>query len=294
MRLTKQQRDMIQKIASRSIWDIYSFVDCFQAKCIASYDWYKVQQNFENDPDVSAYYCARNLSPTPANLIRKEAFEEQAQLGQVDLEMYEQFLPKLEKTYCHHTENACGNEFSFDFYQGVHIADSFEDIIDFLAIWHFLKERALVLEVSQPLTAETVGLFFRREKEKEVPPFKADKASKTVLFCDRRYVGYSTYLLSREHLEICREFLGKRIYPAPGLKLFVKNRFRTQDEIAQLKTLVAAWVAIFVAILVGLLPYLFSAQPSADDVIPSSSITYQEIDETTAASFQMDNNPNSH
>lgn len=288
MRFTKQQRNMIQKIASGNIWDIYSFVDNFQTKRIASFDWYQVQLNFQNDPDVSAYYCPKNLSPTPANLTRKDAFEEKIQLGQANPEMYEQFLPQLEKTYCYHTENACGNEFSFDFYQGVRVADSFEGIIDFLAIWQFLREHALVLEVSQPLTAETVGLFFRREKAGKAPPPKAEKASKTVFFCDSRYVGHDTYHLSTEHLEICREFLGKRIYPAPGLKLFVKNRFRTQDEVAQLKTLVTAWIAIFVALLVGLFPYFFQHRLRAEDATQSSGVNYQGNDEIIATDSQLD------
>lgn len=283
MRFTKQQRNMILKIASGSIWDIYSFVDNFQTRRVASFDWYQVQLNFQNDPDVSAYYCPRNLSPTPANLTRKDAFEEKVQLEQINPEMYEQFLPQLEKTYCHHIEEVCGSEFSFDFYQGVRIADSFEDIIDFLAIWQFLKEHALVLEVGQTLTAETVGLFFRHEEAGDAPPFEAEKASQTVVFCDSRYIGHDTYHLSTEHLEICREFLGKRIYPAPGLKLFVQNRFRTQDEVAQLKTLVTAWIAIFVALLVGLFPYFFQQHLRADDVTQSSGVTYQENDGITAA-----------
>lgn len=289
MRFTKQQRDIIKKINSRNVWDICSFVANFQTEHTVSFDLCQVQQNFQNDPEASDYHCPKNLSPTPANLIRKDAFEKKVKLGQADPEMYEKYISQLEKNYCCHVEDVWGSEFSFDFYQGVHIADSFEDIIDFLVIWQFLREHALVLEVSQTLDVETVGLFFRQAETKEPPPFKVNKASQTVLFCDSRYVGPNTYCLSRDYLEICREFLGKRIYPAPGLKLFVKNWFRTRDEIAQLKTQVTAWIAIFVAIIIGLLPYFFPTHPSSDDAPLSSDITCQENSELTAQSSQLDN-----
>lgn len=288
MHFTKQQRDMIRKIASGSVWDIYSFVDNFQTMRVASFDRCQVQLKFQNDPDVLPYYCPKKLPPTPANLTREDVFEEKVQLGQVDPDMYERFLPKLEKTYYNHTEDVCGSKFSFDFYQGVRVADSLEGIIDFLAIWQFLREHALVLEVSQPLTTQTVGLFFRQEAAGETPPFKAEETSKTVDFCDSRYVGDVTYRLSTEYLEVCRGFLGKRLYPAPGLKLFVKRRFRTQDEIAQLKALVTAWIAIFVALLVGVLPYFFSAHSSADKATPSSDVIYQENSDRAATDSQPD------
>ena len=256
MHFTKQQRNIIQQIFSKNIWDICSFVDYFQTGQVASFDWNQVQLNFQKDPEVSVYYCPKNLSPTPSSLIREDAFKEKKRLGMVDSEMYEPFSPRLEKTYCHHTELVCGSEFSFDFYQGVRIVDSFDDIIDFLAIWQFLREHALVLEVGQPTSAETVGLFFRQEETGEIPPFTAEKTSQTMSFRDRRYTGRKVYRLSEEYLEICRDFLGKRLYPTPGLKLFIKNRFRTQDEVAQFRTMVTAWVAIFVSLLVGVLPSL--------------------------------------
>lgn len=283
MRFTSRQKEIIRKICSKEVWDIFTFVKNFQKEHIVHYDWNQIQQAFQNDTEAVTYYCPKKLSPTPANLIKENEFTDKVREGQIKSEDYKCFNPKLERSYAKRVEQIYGKNFSFDFYKNVRVADSLEDIVEFLAIWQFLRGHALVLEVPQPLTSETVGVFFERieiQEQKQIP-FQIGDTPDTLFFSDRRYITDEVYSLSSDYLEICREFLGKRLYPAPGLKVFVQNHFKTQDEIAQTRNLIAAWVAIIVAILIGLAPYMLQMNTKESDMIQYSEITRQIIDQTS-------------
>lgn len=256
MRFAKNQKEMIRKIASGEVWDILSYVKAFQQTQSARYDWNLVQQSFSQDPEAGCCYCPKNLKPTPANRIKEDVFLEKQAQGQVKAEEYIRLKPQLEKTLGRQIETVGDREFSFDLYAGVEMMESFDRLVEFLAIWQFLRERALVLEVPQPLDGETVGLFFQRQPQGSVPDPEGDKAEGVLRCSDRRYLAQGEYCLSQERLTICGEFLGRRVYPAPGLKLFIQNRFRTWDEAAQSRALWAAWAAIAVSILIALAPYL--------------------------------------
>ena len=275
MRFTKRQKEIIQKIGSGEIWDLFSFVKVFQSQRTARYDWKLVQQAFRADPKAQEHYCAKKLSPTPANLIPADVFVEKLRQKIIDPSEYVRLPAELKKTCAKQEETVLESSFSFDFYQGVPIAASFEELVEFLAIWQLLRRYGLVLDVPQPLTAETVGLFFEESDPDEIPPFVADENSETLCFSDRRYLTGRIYRLSRDHLAICQEFLGRRLYPAPGLKLFIQNRFRTQDEVSQSRSLLVTVLAILVSFIVGLFPYLFSPKDSISDVEKSHKMVEQ-------------------
>ena len=265
MLFTKRQQDMIRGIAAGRVWDIHSFVTAFQPRRTVRYDWERVRRAFDADPEAAVYYYPKNLEPTPANRIREDVFDEKRRRGEVFPDAYARLSPRLDRTCGQQQACAMGKTFPFDFYQGVQVADSFDELVEFLAIWQFLRAHALVLEVGQPLTAETVGLFFRREAPAAPPSPTPERGSGTLHFSDRRYLADQAYCLSQDHLAVCREFLGRRLYPAPGLTLFVQNHFRTQEEISQRRSLTAAWAAIAVSLLIGLAPYFLPSQPFGSD-----------------------------
>lgn len=263
MRFTKQQKKIIQKIHSGEVYDILSFVNIFQQQRIARYDWLSIQQKYREDPMACTYYCPKGLEPTPANLMREDVFTEKQNCHEVDPERYSQLLPSLSNTCANHEEVLYGQHFSFDFYQGVQILDSFENLVDFLSIWQFLRENTLVLEVPQAINATEVGLFFEKMSvpaDTLTPKVQED----TLIFSDRRYLKDGEYRLSEERLVICRKFLGKRIYPAPGLNLFIQNSFRTRDEVMQDRSLAAAWAAIILSLLISLFQYCVPSRDTAN------------------------------
>lgn len=262
MKFTKEQKEIIRAIASEEVWDISSFASRFQLKKTIRYDRKVVKEAFDRDPRVGVRYCPRILNPTPANLVSEEEFVKKCMEGQNLEEEYIRLEPMLEQTQAARKESVRDQVFSYDFYSGVEIINSFDRLVDFLTIWQYLRDQALVLEVSQPLCAETAALFFQREDEKTELTPEGDKVAGVLRFSDLGYLQDGEYRLSRKWMAICDSFLGRRLYPAPGLKWFINNRFRTREEVDQARTLTAAWVGILVAILIALLPYVIPCLPA--------------------------------
>lgn len=255
MHFTDRQKDIIRKIESDEIYDIFSFISTFQLCKLVQYDYNKVRMAFQQDTEAETCYYPKNLTPTLANRISKQIFLKKQGKGEIIAENYVMLKPELQYT-CAKQEELCMDEhFTFNFYTGVEILTDFEALVDFLSIWQFLKEESMVLDTAQPLDVKTVGLFFELNNH-AVPAPEASEETGTLQFSDRKYLGSyhhpgQNYHLSAVHLQICRDFLGRRMYPAPKLKLFLQNKFRTKDEIQQFHALVAAWMAIAVSIVIA-------------------------------------------
>lgn len=287
MRLTKRQKDIIRAIASGEVWDILSFERVFQQTKLERYDLQQVEESFSKDPEAVRCYCPKNLAPVPANLIREEDFLEKVRLGQAEKRDYVCLEPRLERTLAEEKVTVLGQDFFFDLYTGAETMGSFQHLVEFLAIWQLLREQALVLEVPQTLDHETVGLFFQRWPHKSVPTPEGDKQAEVLSFSDRRYLPQGEYRLSEERLAICQEFLGRKLYPAPGINFLIQNGFRTRDEVAHSQAMFVAWVGIIVAVLIALGPYIASfvtEKGSVDESLTTQQETNSFVEEEDVSS----------
>lgn len=253
MGFTDRQKDIIRKIRSGEIYDISSFVSAYQLSRPVQYDRNGVEESFRRDPEAAACYYPKNLAPTPANRIGEETFQARREAGSLDPAGYARLEPALCDACARQEEKAFDQTVEFNFYEGVRILTDFEALVDFLAIWQFLRDNAMVLDVAQPLDEETIGLFFELS-DQEIPAPEAAEEEEILQFSDRRYL--ESYRLSEKYLQICRDFLGRRIYPAPKLNLFIQNNFFTQEEKQQSYALFAAWAAIAVSVVIAVIQCL--------------------------------------
>lgn len=254
MKFTRQQKQLIQNICDGKIFDILSFAQSSGVCESVRYERSEVERAFRGDPQASApYYCAKHLVPTPSELIPEADFQESLKMRTRAAEDYRSYTPQLEWTYSRQSAQALGETFSFDFYKGVEVVKDFGALVDFLAVWQLLRDEALILDVPQPVNRETIGLLFEPLAPKEdIPEMYVEEGQSCLSFSDARYLQGKRYGLSERRLQICGEFIGRRIYPAPKLKLFIKRRFRTSAEVQHTNALIAAWVAILVTILAAL------------------------------------------
>lgn len=253
MGFTDRQKDIIRKIRSGEIYDISSFVSAYQLSTTVRYDRSRAEEAFRQDAEAEACYYPKNLAPTPANRIGEETFQARREAGSLDPAGYARLEPALCDAGARQEETVFDRAFTFDFYEGVRILTDFEALVDFLSIWQYLKEGSMVLDVAQPLDEKTVGLFFEPSNP-EIPAPEAAEDSGILQFSDRRYL--EPYRLSEKYLQICRDFLGRRIYPAPKLNLFIQNNFFTQEEKQQSYALFAAWAAIAVSVVIAVIQCL--------------------------------------
>lgn len=142
----------------------------------------------------------------------------------------------------------------------MYIANSFDDIISFLSLWQYLKSEMLVIELPSDLTNKTLGLFYEKQViPASTQPLSQEEKIKGINFENHTYDdgNYSNgidYKFSTEKCTICKEYLGKKIYPTPELNLYIQRNFKTSEERTQSSALFAAWLAIFVSVALPLIP----------------------------------------
>jgi len=184
------------------------------------------------------------------------------------------------------------HQFSFDFKDtGVFVADNFEDIVDFISLWTYLKSEALILEVDKPVGEKDISVYYQL-----VPKMPQD-SDKTIKLEYNDGKGFSapidsvlerfehgilnevprkritSYMdmnweINKENETMCSEFIGKKILPNSALRAFQKSKYKTREEISQSHSMLVAWIAVaisVIAILIGnVLPLL---QPSEIDYL---------------------------
>ena len=264
MKLNKNQKSILKQIMSGKIFDLYSYIKCFDLGEFISYDKEEIAKLFSQDNICKEYYYPSNLKPLAANVLPAEIFYQKVSSKEIDENKYTYF--SLSLNFCTGIKEVSisNKTYKINFYNGVYVAKSFETIIDFLSLWQYLKSEMLVLEVPNEITPETIGLFF----EKNISSSNVNISSSsnqlkdidysTLSYSDVHYLKKNVYSFSNEHYIICKDFLSKRIYPTPQLKLYIQNKFRTTEEKIQQSALIAAWLAIFVSIFLTFMPYIRS------------------------------------
>ena len=153
-------------------------------------------------------------------------------------------LKPIEITYLEHT-------FSLDFTNnGEYVADHFEDIVEFMTLWAYLRQESLIVEVPREVKAEDLSILFEL-----VPKQQQDKATYTVLgdkkpdsslrpviktidvgdywpttphFLISKY-NDMVWKVNEEHLKNCEEYIGRKILPTGRLKVFAKQGYTTAE-----------------------------------------------------------------
>lgn len=271
MKLSKHQKETIRKIFSGEIYDITSYLKYFGLGTEIKFDKDLIEDSFDTDNLPKKYYCHNSVQRKPSNMLTEADYFQKLQSGELNPNNYTESTLRLSYNTGIKHEIWEGQKFTLNFYEGVYIANSFTDILEFLMIWQFLKSEMLILEVPQNFSPKVLGLFYTKTalyKDNSMPIENRIKNIdyKDFTYDDKYYLN-SNYTLSHEHCFMCKEYLAKRIYPSTRIGLFIKRHFKTYAEETQNKALFVAWLAIFVSIALTFLPYLHKEEnPNLDSI----------------------------
>ena len=306
MRLTKHQEEIVKKIVSEEVYDVPSYLKAFNKGRIVKYNTSDLKQKFyETEQDATykvikeghslyTYHSTKDvglvLFPRTRESITDDEWEYRPARLEEDISPYQE-------TYNEQT-------FTFDFQNnGVFVADKFESVRDFISLWSYLKREALVLEVEKTIEARDIGIYYQL---KPIIPEENNKKIQWHMSRDSITTGglssivsmfehgildkapvrnisdylESTWQIDKDHLLICKEFLGKKILPNSDLNIYVANKFKTTTEIAQHHSLSMARIAIalsIIAILIGNILPLFQA--SNEELLNDTNRNLVEISE---------------
>lgn len=282
MKFSKHQKEILKQISLGNVYDLYSYVKHFGLGELIKYDSDKIHKAFEKDTVPKRLYYAKDLKKNLSNILTPSQFNTKVENHELNAEEYIENTVALKFDAGIQCVEYEGFLYSFDFYEGVFVAKSCADIREFLVLWQYLKSEMLILDISQKCTKETLGLFFEKTEnkvdqlspEKQIAHINLDDFT----YSDRHYLGNETYKISDERCVMYKEYLNKKMCASTALDLFIKKGFRTTEERTQNSALVAAWLAIFVSILLTFGPLVRQSQDDAVLIQKIDGITQEIVD----------------
>lgn len=297
MKFTKHQKETIKHIYTGEIYDIISYLKYFNLGTTIKFDKNKIINSFASDEIPKKYYCHNSLPKKHSNIITETEFAKKLANNEVNPDNYTSY--NLQLSYNTGTKHELweGQTYTLDFYHGIYVANSFDNILEFLTLWQFLISEMLIIEVPHDLSADILGLFYRKESTTIPEDTSINERIKKInienfSYDDQYYLYDNNYTLSYEHCFMCKEYMDKRIYPSTKLGVFINKHFKTYEENTQNRALFVAWLAVFVSITLTFAPYF---QPKDNSDIESitenlknikSSIEEKELSEEL--SIKMD------
>lgn len=261
MKFSKHQKETIELIYSGVIYDIYSYLKHFEKLTFVKIYKEEIEQSFLNDSIPKKFYRRKELQRKRANTLTENEYQEKLRKKEINAQNY--ISENLKLNYCSGIKNVSYKEdtFTIDFYDGIYIPEDFNDILDFLILWQYLKSEMLILEVPKQCSIETLGLFFEQSMSAVELPNSLEEQLECIdysnfMYEDKYYIRDKDYIISQEHYAMCEDYIDKKIYPSTKLSIFIKNNFKTYEELTQNHALFVAWLAVFVSIALTFLPYL--------------------------------------
>lgn len=292
MKLSKHQKETIRLIASRDIYDIPTYLKYFNLGCEIKFSKEKITEQFNTDELPKTFYRRKNLQYSRNNTLTDFEYTEKLKNHQLTPEHYTTEDLKLNYGSGIQQKTFENTTYTIDFYEGVYIPNNFNDIVDFLTLWQYLKSEMLILEVPNPCNAQMLGLFFEPSTANSYSPTSLEEKLKcidysTLTYEDKYYMQNKCYTFSQEHCAMCKEYMNKKIYPSTKLSLFVKKNFKTYEESSQNRTLFAAWLAIFVSVILTFAPNIQQDDSSGIQTITSDVSEIKELLQTQDVSAEL-------
>ena len=282
MKLNSHERKIVSRINKGEIYDIPSYLRSFNKGRIRSYDMTAIKSKFAAVECSKKYkvmkegYSLIKTEYSTSHIMGHEMHmplwvpRSEAEIAEDEWEYREAVLderiPTLKFTYDE-------QEFSLNFQKGALVADDFNDILNFIRLWSYLRRENLVFEVSRPVSEDEISMLCELvpHRVKEVPAeikiewdsgsSDGKKHSKSLTdkmpkdfhqeVPTRRAIEFidERWKLDEDHLMMCREYLGKRMYPTDASHGYAANNYRTADEVSRSVNTFVAIAALLISVL---------------------------------------------
>lgn len=154
------------------------------------------------------------------------------------------------------TQEISANEdirYTYDFFKPTYICENMDKILQFIAIWQYLENERLVIELPKSCEKDDVALFLSKESI-ELSEVTIDENNPT-FDSMKKYACYFMdwqFALNKTNFELCYPYLCKKIYPTLALDTFIEENFRTKTDINESRNFKIALVGVIVAIVTSL------------------------------------------
>lgn len=279
MKLTAHERKIVSRINKGEIYDIPSYLRSFGKGHDQAYDMDAIRNKFATDENGRQYKVLKDGHSLFISTHSTQHFMGQPIHTPMLIPRMESDITDDEWTLCEaRLEDKIPpsvftydeQEFKVDFQQGAFVANSFQDILTFIRLWSYLRHENLVFEVDKPISQDEISMLYESvscSKKKHSakikiewgkPSSEDDGTEKLKPVKDiyqtvptRRAEEFmdTEWKMNEDHLIMCREFLGKKMYPTEASHNFAANNYRTPDEVHRNLNSVVAVAALFISVL---------------------------------------------
>lgn len=316
MKLTSHQKKIIDAIITKKVYDIPSYLEQFGKMHLQQYDFDEIHTVFKQMENGRTYmfrkgtdsYYYTDVFDRNGNKCASYRVPNTTTYEFVDYPMATPVKAQLNRKINVECYQNGPTRFVFDFLKEAYpVADSFDDIIDFITLWSYLKREALILEVDKPVSKNDICIFFEKKDQKISPnsnPYwsrhyniLSDETEEEPLESEcyllpekeAKHFIAQAWKLNEENLLTCSEFIGKKIIPSSELRVYQQKRFKTVEQVANSRNLFVAWFAVFISVItvmIGCIPQepdylsIISTQISSiNDSIKSDTIDEEILQE---------------
>ena len=314
MGLTRHEKEIVSRINKGEIFDIPSYLRSFGKGHDQTYDMNALRSKFAEDEggrkykvlkaghslftsSCSTQYVMGQPIHTPLLIPRMESDISDDEWTLCEAKFDENIPPSV---FAYDNQ-----EFKIDFSEGAFVADDFNDILNFIRLWSRLRRENLVFEVCRPVSQDEISMLY------ESTPCRPRKHAVKIAFGDdssfakgeiveklrpvrdihqtvpvRRATEFldARWKMNDDHLMMCREFLGRKMYPTEASYNFEANKYRTTDEIHRNLNSKVAVAALLISVLsfgYGLLHTDTTYQPALDKLTQQISDIQTVLDDAS-------------
>lgn len=314
MKLTKHQEQIVDKIVEGKVCDITTYLKEFNKCHEQKYNLQEIKKTFEKAEKGKRYafseeerYYYTNVYDESGKLIGTYDVSETLTYWFKEYPLLKPVKAELAGSIKNTVVQYRKHDYTIDFSKNVLVADSFEDIKEFIALWCYLKNQALIFDVNKPVGNEDIGLFFelksQRIREEANPTWsittKMDSVGETVNETESHselvpYKNINNYIekiwvLNDENLKACEDFLDKKIISTGALKVYKQKKYKTVEELSVKANLWIAVIAVIisvVSVVIGNILPLFQKQETEylNEISKKISVIEEMIKEDNSSS----------
>ena len=290
MNLNSHRKEIIKRILSGDVFDIYSFLKSFDYLEYYKLDIDDVNEKFRAEENGKLYKVPDIEGTFEATRFAKMVKGENVDFSESDF--------KYVKAICiietpGYLVKFSGKEYKFFFgHKEIAVAKNYNDILEFVTLWQQLQNQGLIFEIEKEISSDDIALFYELYPTKETPYYKKMILDREKAVTSEQgnfpngYVRVPTYdcyedlkaygvseecfwgerwcvqknelsycekypVFNELHLTTCKDFVSKKIVATPLLNEYVSNNYQTSEEKKSKWALIGTWVAIGISFLMA-------------------------------------------
>ena len=281
MKLTSHERKIVSRINKGEIYDIPSYLHSFGKGQNKTYDLDMIKRKFEESegdkqykvlkPGKSLYISSHSTQHVMGHEIHTPLLLPRSRTDIADDEWTlckAKLIDKVPPSKYTYKEQ----EFVFDFNNGAFVADDFNDIFVFIRLWSYMRKESLVFEVDKPISPDEISMLYELTPSPHKPKTEKIKVEWDHIDTDKEKTvieGFvpvtdihqtvptrhaeefldSKWKLNEDHLMMCQEFIGKKMYPTAASHGYAANNYRTSEEAHRGINTIVAVIALLISVL---------------------------------------------